>query len=418
MLSNEPLWTDLLIKGSGGSRAPIVANALIALRECPLWREVLAYDESALRVVAKVRPPWGSAVTERRCAPFPWTDQDDTRTAEWLQHQGIMASPITAGQAVHTVACEHSFHPIRDYLVSLKWDGVARLPGWLSHFLGAEDGAYPKAIGVRWLVGGAARILSPGCKNDCCLVLEGSQGTLKSTALQTLGGQWYTDDMPPIGSKDAQLQMRGVWIIELSELDAISRSELATTQRQFMSRSTDRFRLPYGHRAIDAPREVVFAGTTNHFGYLHDETGARRFWPVRCGKIDIEGLKAVKDQLWAEAVVRYRRGEQWWLTGELVSLATAEQADRYEGDVWEGIISQWIGGRPSVSLEEVFVGVLDIVKGMWTPQQKKRVAGVLLSLGWERFRTGPREARQWRYRPCPTSPSPGTLPGTPESYEP
>lgn len=153
-----------------------------------------------------------------------------------------------------------------------------------------------------------ARIYRPGTKVDNCLILDGGQGTLKSTALRTLAEPWFTDELGDLGSKDAALQLRGAWIIELSELDAMQRME-ASRIKAFISRSNDRYRPPYGRHVVDMPRECILAGTVNHQTYLRDETGGRLFWPVRTGRIDIADLKRDRDQLWAGARARYQTGD-------------------------------------------------------------------------------------------------------------
>src|ERR1019366_3150309 len=223
-----------------------------------------------------------------------------------------MASKETTGQAVQTVAREHPFHPVRDYLNSLKWDGVKRIDDWLGPYLGADPSDYVRGVGSKWLIGAVARIREPGCKNDTCLILEGEQGTLKSTALRTLTDPWFTDDIAELGTKDSALQLRGVWLIELSELASMHPSEISRT-KAFMSRNTDRFRPPFGRRPIEVPRECFFAGTVNQSAYLRDETGGRRFWPVKRGAINIAELRRDRDQLWAEAVHQYGAGPSWWL---------------------------------------------------------------------------------------------------------
>src|SRR5581483_7104435 len=194
-----------------------------------------------------------------------------------------------AGQAVQTAARDRPIHPVKAYLHALLWDGVQRVDTWLSAYLGAEDTEYARAVGSRWLISAVARIYRPGVKADCCLILEGPQGIKKSTALRTLAGEYFTDELADLGSKDAALQIRGVWIVEISELDSLARSEIASI-KAFMSRTADRFRPPFGKRVVECPRQCVFAGTVNHTEYLRDETGARRFWPVLCGTIDIEAL--------------------------------------------------------------------------------------------------------------------------------
>jgi predicted P-loop ATPase len=310
-----------------------------------------------------------------------------------------MISPLTAAQGVQAEAAEHRFHPIREYLESLRWDGDQRIDAWTNVYLGASSSEYAAAVGARWLIGAVARVMKPGCKNDCALILEGPQGARKSTALRVLGGSWFTDDVAEVGSKDSQLQIRGVWIIEWAELDAMSRVDVAKI-KAFMSRSTDRFRPPYGHRLIELPRESVFAGTTNGDSYLRDETGGRRFWPIRCGGIDIDGLARDRDQLWAEAVARFRKGESWWLDKQfLVEAAELEQAERYEGGIWDGIIPAWITGRQSVSIDEVLAGCIAKPAERWTQADRNAVGRTLRGLGWERFNSGPRGARQWRFRP-------------------
>ena len=192
-----------------------------------------------------------------------WTDQEDRLTADWLQRNGILVDVSTAAQAAQTVAKDRSFHPVRNYLETVAWDGVQRLDRWLATYLGAEDTNYTRAVGARWLISAVARIYRPGVKADCCLILEGPQGIKKSTALKTLAGAYFTDELADLGSKDSALQTRGVWIIELSELDTLSRSEVGRI-KAFMSRTTDRFRPPYGKRLIESPRQCVFAGTVNH----------------------------------------------------------------------------------------------------------------------------------------------------------
>jgi len=388
-------WRSRLI----GKEKPlrVVANALIALRCAPEWQGVLHFDESSLNTVVKTRPPWD----DTREPPFVWTDEDDIRAAAWLQHQDICASVQTATQAVQTVARENPFHPIRDYLDSLTWDGIERIDFWLPLYLGADPSEYNCAIGAKWLIGAVARAYQPGCKCDSCMILEGPQGTLKSTALRTLADPWFTDDMPELGTKDSALQLRGIWIIELSELDAMKGAGDSRV-KAFMSRNSDRFRPPYGKRAIDVPRECIFAGTVNHDRYLKDETGGRRFWPVQCGDIDIDGLRSNRDQLWAEARERFLAGEIWWLEGKaLVDAAAQEVQMRYDGDPWDEKIADWIKGRESVSVSEVLELCLEKNKGEWAQRDQNRVARSLRAKGWERYqqRTGPGpKNREHRYR--------------------
>jgi len=287
---------------------------------------------------------------------------------------------------------------VKTYLHDLNWDGVQRVDSWLSSYLGAEDTEYARAVGSRWLISAVARILRPGAKADCCLILEGPQGIRKSTALKTLAGEFFTDELADLGNKDAAMQTRGVWIIELSELDSLSHSEVARI-KAFMSRTTDRFRPPYGMRLVESPRQCVFAGTVNHSTYLRDETGGRRFWPIACGRIDVEALARDRDQLWAEAKVRFDAGCVWWLdSAELVRMASDEQTERYEGDPWEEVIGRWAEDRSDVSISEVLERCLQKPQGLWTQSDKNRAARCLRFLGWERYRERQGTRLEWRYR--------------------
>jgi predicted P-loop ATPase len=375
-----------------GRILPVLANAIAAFRHAPEWGGVLAFNEFSLGTVALKPTPWGVVPKGE------WTDHEDRRAAEWLQKQGILVSVEIAGQAVQTAARDHPFHPVRAYLESLTWDGVERLDHWLSIYIGAEDTEYSRAVGSRWMISAVARIFRPGAKADCCLILEGPQGIRKSTALRTLAGEYFTDELADLGTKDAAMQTRGVWIIELSELDSLSHSEVARI-KAFMSRTTDRFRPPYGMRLVESPRQCVFAGTVNHSTYLRDETGGRRFWPVACGRIDIDALARDRDQLWAEAKARFDAGAPWWLeSAELVQLASEEQLQRYEGDPWEEIIGPWLELRSSASISEVLQKCLEKPQSLWTQTDKNRAARCLKALGWERYRERQGLRLEWRYR--------------------
>jgi len=280
-------------------------------------------------------------------------------------------------------------------LQGLRWDGVERVDRWLWAYLGAEDTEYSRAVGSRWLVSAVARVLRPGAKADCCLILEGAQGIRKSTALRKLAGEYFTDELADLGSKDAAMQTRGAWIIELSELARLSHSEVARI-KAFMSRTTDRFRPPYGMRLVESPRQCVFAGTVNHSTYLRDETGGRRFWPVACGRIDVDGLTRDRDQLWAEAKARFDAGVVWWCrTG---ANGRGQQVDRYEGDPWEEVIAPWVESQSSVSISEVLEKCLQKLQALWTQTDKNRASRCLRALGWERYRERHGSRLEWRYR--------------------
>jgi predicted P-loop ATPase len=311
---------------------PLLANAITALREAPAWQGVLAYDQFALEAIVSDAPPWHMGL---QWATRAWSSHDDLLAAEWLQRNGISVNAATAAQAVEAVARERSYHPVIDYLSDLQHDGVSRTGTWLSTCLGTEQSRYGESVGRAMLIAAVARIYDPGCKVDTVPIFEGAQGARKSTAVRALFDPWFSDELADLGSKDAAMQTRGVWGIEVSELDAMSRMEVSRI-KSFITRTTDRFRPPYGSRIIESPRSCVFWGTTNSDSYLKDETGGRRFWPVKIGKINVDLLRDWRDQLWAEAVTLYQAGIPWWLTKkETQAEAEYHQRDRYIGDPWD-----------------------------------------------------------------------------------
>jgi predicted P-loop ATPase len=390
-------WRDELLLNLNGTVKPVLANAITALRTAPEWSGVLAFNEFAYFTVLQKPAPWMKPETE---VPADWNPNEDILTAEWLHHQGIFVSVEITGQAVETVAREHPFHPVRHYLKDLVWEGAHRLQSWLADYLGVDPSPYATAVGSRWMISAVARVFEPGCKADCCLILEGEQGIRKSTALRVLAQPWFTDEIADLGSKDAALQTRGVWVIEIAELDSMSRSDIGKI-KAFMSRATDRFRPPYGKRPIESPRQCVFAGSVNHGTYLRDETGGRRFWPVECKApvIDVDALAGIRDQLWAEATYLYFDGKPWWLDSvELNREAAEEQEDRYEGDPWDELILAWAESRESVSIADVLTLCLEKKKDQWTQLDKIRVARCLRAHRWERFNDRSGGSREWRYR--------------------
>lgn len=394
----DPRWEQYLLKNREGVPRALLANVLMALRLSPEWHGVLRLNEFSRDVTASRAFPGRRTVPERGLV---WTDTHDVLLTEWLHHRGIAVGADVAGKAVQAIAEERPFHPVREYLESLRWDEVPRIEHWLVDHAGVEDTEYVRAVSSRWLISAVARVYEPGCKADCCLILESAeQGVGKSTAFRVLGAPWFTDEMADLGSKDSAIQTQGVWIVELSELDSMRRAEQGRI-KAFISRPTDRYRPPYGHRAIDSPRQCVFGGTVNHSQYLADETGGRRFWPIAIpGAIDNVGLAAARDQIWAEALLRYRKGVNWWLDQQrLKDAAALEQKDRYEGDPWQSRIAEWLAyGRSETSVEVLLDSCIQKPFKDWTLQDRMRVGRCLIALGWQKFRATEDGQRVHKYR--------------------
>jgi predicted P-loop ATPase len=251
------------------------------------------------------------------------------------------------------------------------------------------------------MISAVARIMRPGVKADCVLILEGDQGIKKSTALRVLGDPWFTDEIAELGSKDAALQAAGVWIVELGELASMRRAEMNRV-KAYISRTTDRYRPPYGRLVVERPRECVFAGSVNEREWHDDVTGARRFWPVKCNSIDIDSLHRDRDQLWAEAVARYKAKEPHYLHEmRLIRLAQAETGERKQVDPWEPIIGDWLAHQigTETSVRVILGECLKLEIGKIGIPEQMRVGRILTSWGWQKYRPLKGRVREWRYSP-------------------
>jgi predicted P-loop ATPase len=367
---------------------PNLANVLIALRADPSIEDAFAFDEMlrAATLVKRLPVAPNGEPTETDPIPRPVRDEDVSQLQEWLQHQGLpRIGKDTVHQAVDQRALERAFHPVRDWLDGLEWDGKARLNGWLQIYLGATGlQHYLAAIGRMFLIAMVARIFLPGCKVDYVLVLEGDQGVEKSKGCAVLAGQWFSDALPDIHAKDARQHLRGKWLVEIAELAAFTRAE-SEALKAFITRDCERYRPPYGHKEVAEPRQCVFIGTTNRSVYIKDETGGRRFWPVAVDHVNVEALAHDRDQLFAEAVDRYRHGEQWWPDPAFERLnIKPEQDSRYDDDPWEGPIKEYVETLSRVRVTDIARLALgfDAMARIGTADQR-RIAGVLASLGWK-----------------------------------
>lgn len=379
-MGERPAWHHECITDGNGKMLPILANAAKAIRGEFRLANAIAFDEMQ-RV-----PMLVSSIGEGSVFPRPITDTDVVKVQEWMQQAGIKrVGKDTVGDAMRLCAEERAFHPVRSYLSRLQWDGAPRLDSWLATYLGTEATPYTRAIGRMFLISMVARIYHPGSKVDYMLVLEGSQGALKSSACSILGGVWFSDAMPDVNvGKDAQQHLRGKWLIEVAEMHAMNRAD-TTLLKAFITRTTERYRPSHGRLEVIEPRQCVFIGTTNRDVYLRDETGGRRFWPVKCGLVSIAGLATDRDQLFAEATHLYQAGEPWWPTKDMErEHIEPQQKQRYEADAWEEKIGAFIVNRADVTVGEVARGALQMETIRLGTAEQRRIAAALENLGWER----------------------------------
>lgn len=304
-------------------------------------------------------------------------------------------------EAITEISRHNAFHPVRDYLASLVWDGKPRINNWLATYMGAiGPEPYLSQVSTKIPVAMVARVMQPGCKFDQMVILEGIQGIGKSTLLRHLAGNaWFSDADIDIQDKDAVVNMRGTWLWEIGELTGMRRADI-NNLKQFMSRREDKIRMPYGRRSEILPRETVFIGTTNSDEYLADETGNRRFWPVKLtNEYDFEGVKGIRDQLFAEAYWLWELGEPLHLEGVAVNQAMGEQDDRRHQDAIVGDIEKVINDPVNNINGQITVHQLVNVMGVKNDQShQQRLAKGLKVLGWGKTRvTNKGGVREWIY---------------------
>lgn len=366
-----PSWLNDAQVDDKGMPLANLANAMLAMRGDPALCDAFAFDEMLRATLYNGKPI---------------RDADVVAIQEYLQQAGLRwLSKDNTHSAVDLRASENSVHPVRDYLIGLEWDGQERLKSWLADYFGAESTPYISAIGRMFPIAMVARIFRPGCQADYMPILEGLQGELKSTACRVLGGEWFSDNLPDVtAGKDVSQHLRGKWLIEVSEMHAYSRAEAAQL-KAFVTRTTERYRPPYGRKEVIEPRQCVFIGTTNKNTYLRDETGGRRFWPVMTTRIEVKALERDRDQLFAEAVNAYLNGEQWWPDRQFEREHIAPQQEaRYEGDAWEEIMVPWLETRSRVMVSEVAKEALYIETPRINVSDQRRIIAILERLGWRR----------------------------------
>lgn len=332
-------WQEKLSINKNGQIKDVLQNLVLIMQNDENLKDI-AYNQHRDGIDCKGSLPWKQVKNG-------WNDCDMSALKVYFDKTYGVWSPTKTKEALIAVAAERAYHPIKEYLESLPdWDGVERLDTLLIDYLGAEDNGYSRAVIRKTLVAAVARIYEPGTKFDSVLILNGPQGIGKSTFFAKLGGKWFSDSLTITDMRDkaAAEKLQGYWLLELGELAGIKKTDVETV-KSFVSRTDDKYRASYGVNVESHPRQCVIVGSTNsENGFLRDITGNRRFWPVRVSGESIKKTWELKDidQIWAEALCVYRKGEDLFLKGDEAQMAIEEQANAMETDDREGLVREYL----------------------------------------------------------------------------
>lgn len=336
---------------------PVADNFKLILENDPNLKDMVGLNVFSSRLQLKHKVPWRSPAEYN---DMVWKDSDDAGLRNYLSGKWELVSRQVIDDALTEVAGQHYFHPVRDYLAGLSWDGTPRADSVFIDWLGVEDSPYSREVTKKWLLAAVTRVMRPGYKFDYCLVLAGPQGIGKSTVLGRLGGRWFCDSLVSFKGKDAMEMLLGHTIIELSEMQAATRAENDQV-KAFISRTEDKYRAAYGRRSQSYPRQCVFAATTNETDFLKDRTGGRRFWALMCGGMgrDIAELDShYIDQLWAEVYGWYQESDKvnLELSYESLKVARQLQAEHTEGAEKKALVLDYLDTLLPENWDEMDLG--------------------------------------------------------------
>ncbi len=398
-------WRKGLTYTKDGAVQSTTHNLLTILEHDPALVGLFRLDEFANRVALSRDPPWqGSSFGE-------FVEADSLELAGWLGHPDrfrMSTSDELVSKCVEAVARRYKFHPVREYLDALVWDGKPRVERMLIDLYAAEDRLYSRQASLCFMVSAVARILwvnpivpRSGAKVDFMLVLEGNQGVRKTSSLMALfGDNWYVETHDSPAGKDFYQSLLGRWAVEIAEMDSFGKADVANVKGA-ITRRFDVYRPPYGRVPRTFRRECVFVGTTNEVEYLRDHTGGRRFLPVLSkGETNLAEIEAQREQLWAEAVQLFRDGFEWF---KLPDDAAEEQEARFFEDSWESRVARWLRGQslgdrayPTrmplgmpvdwATTDELLVFAIGVEVAKHGRPEQMRMASIMKRLGWKHVR--------------------------------
>ncbi len=353
---------------------------------------LLRYNQMTYQIDWGKPAPWYKSTAA-------WSDEDAVEFKMILSDQLAVEFPVAViHEAAYCCASKRAYHPVREYLEKCVWDGVPRLDNWLARYCGAIDSEYSRYIGRKTLIAAVARVFSPGCKFDHVLVTEGLQGVGKSFMWETLASPWFTDAPLQIHDKAAVEVIHGKWVVELAEMDALSKYE-SQTMKGFFTRTEDRCRMAYDRNVKNFPRQNIFVGTINpeQTGWLRDHTGNRRYWPIEVVNINLKELKKVRDELWAEALLAFQKGEIIHVDDpNMQAIMRAEVGSRMQEDPWFALIESHlhehgadfvVDGHMVVTPVELYTRLIGGNAAMFKLVEASRIASVLKILGFEKSKS-------------------------------
>jgi len=374
-------WESRLMRTAKGGLKRNIHNAMLVLRNHEIVKDSLRFNEMnmCIELSRKLGFPRLNDIGSE------WTDCSNNSMAALIQSLGYDIPANIIRDAIHSVALDRSYHPVKEYVESTEWDEVPRLDNWLTEYLGVKKSLFSSSVGAMWMISAIARIYDPGCKADCMLVLEGMQGKGKSKTVTALAKNWFTDQISDFSNKDASQELQGTWIVEMAEMDTFTKSA-ASSSKAFVSRRIDRFRPPFERYVRSFPRQCVFIGTVNKDDYLKDETGGRRYWCVQCSKADDKAVGAIKEQLWAEALARYRDGEKWWIDineePELAEEARLSALQSTEEDSLLGDIAAFVKDKDQIDVSSIYTHLvkIDVITGSKDQRIARKISNVITGL--------------------------------------
>lgn len=356
IVEEDESWRSKLDSDKKGNVQATIKNVVIVLNNDSYLKGKIAFDDFEKCEVALSNLPWRTITHQTRRL----LDDDDAQIRFYLEASYGINNIKKTEDAMRVIKAKTTFHPVRDYLKSVTWDGVNRVDSLFIDYMGAVDDKYTRAVTRKTLCAACARVFEPGIKFHTMLTFVGKQGLGKSSLIGKLGKQWFSDSFKTVHGKEAIEQIQGAWLVEVAELAGLKKSDIESV-KSYISQAEDRYRVAYGRRVEFFPRQCIFFGSTNKRDFLIDNTGNRRFWPVDCmseratKNIFKDFTGDVVDQVWAEAYIMYKKGETLYLSTELEALAFKVQEEHSVLDDREGLVVKYLDTLLPVSWEDMDV---------------------------------------------------------------